>query len=66
MNQEKGEQGLGVWALVGILTASRNPLFSLDGLPPVNDQILSAGRGLKQGPVLPSMWKKGLELQLSP
>lgn len=66
MNQEKGEQGLGVWALGGILRASRNPLFPLDGLPPANDQILSTGRGLKQGPALPSRWKKGLKLQLCP
>ena len=66
MNQEEGEQGLGVWALVGTLRASRNPLFALEGLPPTNNQILSTGRGLKQGPVLPSRWKKGLKLQLSP
>lgn len=66
MNQKKREQGFEVWEMVGNPRASGNPLFPLDGLSPLNNQSSPTGWGLKQEAVLPSRWKKGLTLQLSP
>ena len=52
--------------MVGTPRASGNPLFPLNALSPLKNQSPSTGGGLEQGAVLPSRYKKGLTLQLSP